>query len=191
MIHWDPAAGVIDHAGLEGLDAVVHLAGEKVGTRWSDHRKRRIRNSRIEGTLLLAEALAGLRRPPRVLVSASAMGVYGNRGDEILTEASAIPRGRPPTSSSSSDATGRARPIPRSPPASGWCIRDSASCSLRPAAPSRGCCRRSGSARADRWAAGRQWVSWISMDDAVGAMHHALLHRRARAAPSTPPRPDR
>ena len=93
-IHWDPAAGAIDHAGLEGLDAVVHLAGETVGTRWSDHRKRRIRDSRVEGTMLLAEALAGLRRPPRVLVSASAMGIYGDRGDEVLTE-DALPEGPP------------------------------------------------------------------------------------------------
>lgn len=87
---WDPAAGRIDAAGLEGLDAVVHLAGENIASaRWSAARKERIRASRVEGTRLVAGALAGLARPPRVLVSASAIGYYGNRGDEVLEEGSA------------------------------------------------------------------------------------------------------
>jgi hypothetical protein len=87
---WDPGAGRIDAAALEGLDAVVHLAGESVASgRWTAAKKERIRRSRVEGTRLLSRTLAGLSRPPRVLACASAIGYYGSRGDEILKEESA------------------------------------------------------------------------------------------------------
>jgi uncharacterized protein (TIGR01777 family) len=85
-VYWNPAKGEIDAAGLEGVDAVVHLAGESIAQLWTAERKRRIRESRVRGTRLLAEALAGLRGPPRVLVSGSATGFYGSRGDERLEE---------------------------------------------------------------------------------------------------------
>ncbi len=85
-IRWDPAAGELDASALEGLDAVVHLAGESVAGRWSEEKKRRIMESRVKGTTLIARTLAGLERPPRVLVSASASGYYGDRGDARLTE---------------------------------------------------------------------------------------------------------
>jgi uncharacterized protein (TIGR01777 family) len=89
-IGWDPGTGRIDATGLEGADAIVHLAGESVaGGRWTAARKRAIRESRTAGTRLLATTLAGLARRPRVLVSASAVGYYGDRGDELLTEDSA------------------------------------------------------------------------------------------------------
>ena len=89
VVAWDPAAGTIDAAALEGLDAVVHLAGEGIAEkRWSAEQKRRILDSRTHGTVLLAGALAGLERPPGVLLSGSAIGYYGDRGDEVLTEAS-------------------------------------------------------------------------------------------------------
>ena len=88
-ISWDPATGKIDSAKLEGVDGVIHLAGENIGTRWTRARKARIRESRIRGTRLLSEALAKLARPPSVLISASAAGIYGDRGNEILTESSA------------------------------------------------------------------------------------------------------
>lgn len=87
-VRWDPARGEIDARGLEGVDAVVHLAGENVGQRWSREVKARIRQSRVQGTRLLSETLASLREKPNVLVSASATGIYGDRGDEPLTEAS-------------------------------------------------------------------------------------------------------
>ena len=88
-VRWDPAKGEIDAAGLEGLDAVVHLAGENIGSgRWSPTRKAAIRESRVNGTRLLCDALAGLDRPPRTLVCASAIGYYGDRGPEPLTEES-------------------------------------------------------------------------------------------------------
>lgn len=88
-IPWDPAAGVLDAPSLEGFDAVVHLAGESIaGGRWTVERKARIRDSRVNGTRLLSERLAQLARPPKVLISASAVGYYGDRGDETLTEES-------------------------------------------------------------------------------------------------------
>ena len=88
-IAWHPAQGTIDAAAFEGVEAVVHLAGENVAERWTDSKKERILRSREEGTTLLARTLAGLERPPRVLVSASGVDFYGDRGDELLTEDSA------------------------------------------------------------------------------------------------------
>jgi uncharacterized protein (TIGR01777 family) len=84
---WNPETGFIDRAGLDGCDAVVHLAGENIaGARWTAAFKQRLRDSRVRGTRLLAETLARLHRPPAVLVCASAVGIYGDRGDELLTE---------------------------------------------------------------------------------------------------------
>jgi uncharacterized protein (TIGR01777 family) len=86
-IRWDPDAGQIDAAELNGVDAVVHLAGENIaGQRWSEDFKRRILESRAKGTKLLATTLANLEMRPAVLVSASATGYYGNRGDEEVDE---------------------------------------------------------------------------------------------------------
>ena len=91
---WDPMAGTIDAAKIEGIDAAVHLAGDNVGAgRWTESRKARIRQSRERGTRLLCETLARLKRPPRVLVSASATGYYGNRGAELLDEEAGPGRG--------------------------------------------------------------------------------------------------
>ncbi len=86
---WDPEGGTIDARSLEGVDAVVHLAGEPIGaSRWTDETRRRIHDSRERGTDLLARTLAGLEQPPEVFVSSSAVGIYGDRGDEELTEES-------------------------------------------------------------------------------------------------------
>ena len=88
-VAWDPAAGTIDAAGLGGIDAAVHLAGERIAAvRWSRAKKARIYESRIAGTRLLAETLAGLAPRPRALLAASAVGFYGDRGEEVLTEES-------------------------------------------------------------------------------------------------------
>src|SRR5262249_49529519 len=94
LIGWDPEANYIDVAGLAGLDAVVHLAGEPIASgRWNALKKARIRDSRVRGTQMLGEALGHTANPPPVLVCASAIGFYGDRGDEVLTEASAGGRG--------------------------------------------------------------------------------------------------
>ena len=89
-VRWDPARGEIDRTALDGVDAVVHLAGENLADgRWTARRKAQLRDSRIGPTRLLADTLAGLPRPPKVLVSASAIGYYGERGDAWLSEDSA------------------------------------------------------------------------------------------------------
>jgi uncharacterized protein (TIGR01777 family) len=88
-VRWNPARGEIEAAALEGADAVVHLAGASVAEgRWSDSRKQLLRSSRVDSTRLLVESLGRLQRRPKVFISASAVGFYGNRGDEILTEES-------------------------------------------------------------------------------------------------------
>jgi uncharacterized protein (TIGR01777 family) len=84
---WDPETGAVDSGALEGVDAVVHLAGENIaGSRWTEARKALLRSSRVGPTGLLARTLAGLTRKPQVLVSASAVGYYGHRGDTWVTE---------------------------------------------------------------------------------------------------------
>lgn len=89
QIRWDPAGSGLDPAALRGVDAVIHLAGESIAEgRWTESRKRELMESRRTGTRLLAEAVAQAPDGPRTMVSASAIGYYGNRGDELLTEAS-------------------------------------------------------------------------------------------------------
>ena len=87
-VAWNPVQGQIDAAGLEGIDAAIHLAGATLASRWTPEQKEAIRTSRLLGTGLLARTLASLTTRPRVLISASAVGYYGNRGDEVLTESS-------------------------------------------------------------------------------------------------------
>ncbi len=86
-VQWNPAAGKLEAKDIEGFDAVVHLAGESIAaSRWTDAQKAKIRDSRVQGTTLLSETLAKLSKPPKVLVCASAIGYYGDRGDTILRE---------------------------------------------------------------------------------------------------------
>jgi uncharacterized protein len=88
-VEWHPNQDQLDPNQIEGFDAVVHLAGESIASgRWTDEKKRTILESRVKGTLLLSNALTQLAQPPAVFVSASAIGYYGNRGDELLTEES-------------------------------------------------------------------------------------------------------
>jgi uncharacterized protein (TIGR01777 family) len=173
-IRWEPRSGAIDASAFEGLDAVVHLAGENVGARWSDARKRRIRESRISGTRLLAETLAGLKRPPRVLVSASAIGVYGDRGDEVLAE-DATPVG--PSSDffvelgrewEAATEPARAAGIRVVIPRFGIILTPAGGALGRMLPPFR-------FGLGGPLGGGTQWVSWISVDDAVGVVHHALF----------------
>lgn len=88
-VEWSPDRYSIALARIEGFDAVLNLAGESIAEgRWTDDKKRKIRESRVKGTKLLGDALANLTKPPQTFICASAIGYYGNRGDEILTEAS-------------------------------------------------------------------------------------------------------
>lgn len=95
-ISWQPTARGIDPrvaAQLEGVDAVINLAGENLAQRWTASARRRIVESRVPGTLLLSRTLAALDRKPRVMISGSAMGIYGDRGDEVLDESSTLGHG--------------------------------------------------------------------------------------------------
>ena len=172
-IFWDPARGIIEPADLDGVHAVVHLAGENVGARWTAARKQHIRDSRVQGTRLLSETLAGLRRRPQVLISASAIGIYGNRGDEMLTEAS-LP-GDPSRDflvSVSQEWEAAAEPARRSGirvvhPRLGI-VLSPAGGALQKMLPA----FRAGVG--GRMGSGSQWMSWISLDDVVGAILHSL-----------------
>ncbi len=93
-IEWNPINRSLNTTALEGFDAVIHLAGENIaGGRWTAAKKRRIRDSRVKGTLFLAGALAERRKKPKVLVCASAVGYYGDRGPKLLVEESPPGRG--------------------------------------------------------------------------------------------------
>lgn len=89
-IQWNPQRGQLDPRGLEGIDAVIHLAGSSVASRWTREHRASLKSSRVEGTSLLAHTLAQLSRKPRVLLSGSAIGIYGGRGDELLDERSTL-----------------------------------------------------------------------------------------------------
>jgi hypothetical protein len=92
-IEWDPDVWVLDSARLLGLDAVVHLAGKPIASRWTEDSKKAIRDSRVRGTRMLAEVVSQLPTRPKVFISASAVGFYGSRGDEVLDETSARGQG--------------------------------------------------------------------------------------------------
>lgn len=87
-IFWNPEQGIIDHEALEGFDAVVNLAGENIGSRWTPSKKRQILESRVKSTKTLADALMKLAQPPHVLITASAIGYYGDQGGEMCIETS-------------------------------------------------------------------------------------------------------
>ncbi len=170
-VGWRPEAGEIDAGGLEGLDAVVHLAGENVlALRWSEAKKRAIRESRVQGTRLLADTLASLERPPRSLVSASAIGFYGHRGEEPLDESAAPGEGfLAEVCRAWEDATGPAEKAGLRVVT----LRIGVVLSARSGALA--------SAHLPFWlglggrlGSGRQGFSWISMDDLVGAIHFLL-----------------
>lgn len=92
-IRWNVASGTLEPAALAGVTAVVHLAGAPIAERWTPAHKAAIRDSRVDGTALLARTLGAMPVPPRTLISGSAIGIYGDRGDEVLTEASALGTG--------------------------------------------------------------------------------------------------
>jgi uncharacterized protein len=170
-VGWNPATGAIDTDSLEGVDAIVHLAGASIGRRWTDARKKEILRSREEGTGLLATALASLERRPQVLVSVSAVGVYGSRGDEILTESSAT----------GSDFLARV--------CGAWegATRPAADVGIRVVNLRLGVVLEAILPRlllpfrlglGGRLGNGKQWLSWITLDDVVAAMTEALSDER-------------
>lgn len=168
---WDPTRGKIDSAALEGIDGVVHLAGANIAQqRWTPGFKRQIVASRIESSRLLAGTLAALRRPPRVLVQASAIGFYGDRGDEVMTEAS--PPGRDFLADTCVAWESEARPA--------WeagvrvvqlrigVVMARSAGALSEALPKFRL--GAGAVLGD----GAQWMSWVALDDVVGALRFCL-----------------
>ncbi len=170
---WDPATGAVTSGALEGVDAVVHLAGENIASgRWDEAKKRRIYTSRVEATRLLASTLAGLKEPPRVLVCASAVGWYGDRGDEALTEDSTSGRGfLADVCRAWEQATQPARDAGiRVVNLRLGTILDPRGGALdKLLTPFR-------LGAGGRLGSGRQWMSWVAMDDVLGAIHHAITN---------------
>lgn len=172
-VRWDPDTGSIDGDGLDGMDAVVHLAGEGIGEkRWSAEQKRRIRDSRVRGTELLATTVANVERAPAVFVSGSAIGLYGNRGDEALTEAAAP--GDPDdflvdvcTAWEAATAPAEAAGIRTVHLRTGIVLSPSGGALKRMLVPFK-------LGLGGRMGSGRQYMSWISLADEIGAIIHAI-----------------
>jgi len=173
-ISWDPDAAYLRAESLDGVDAVVHLAGENVGVRWTAARKARIRNSRVQGTGLLSETLARMRRRPAVLISASAIGIYGDRGDEIVTEntlpvdASLDFLARLGREWEAAADPARAAGIRVVHPRFGLVLSPAGGALKKMLLPFR-------LGLGGRLGSGAQWMSWISIHDTVGAILHALM----------------
>jgi len=169
-VSWDPERGTFDGRALDGVDAVVNLAGEKIDQRWNADRKRQIRESRIRATALLARAIAERSDRPRVFVSGSAVGIYGDRGDETLDERSAL----------GDDFLARV--------AQEWedAARPAAVAGVRVVHPRTGIVLGAGGGALARMltpfrlgaggplGGGRQWMSWIALTDMVEALLFAL-----------------
>ncbi len=179
QIVWDPAAKRLEAAHLEGFDVVVHLAGENIaGGRWSRARKERIISSRVEGTSLLANSLKMLSKPPKVFVMASATGYYGSRGGEELPESSA------PGSGLLADVTREWEAAAD--------VLDSTSTrvvKLRIGivlAPEGGALSKMllpfKLGLGGKFGSGRQYMSWIAMDDLIGIIHHVIANESLSGA---------
>lgn len=172
-VTWDPIARKCDPAQFEGFDAVVHLAGENIaGGRWTAKRKAEIRRSRVNDTKYLAEILAGLKQPPRHLICASAIGYYGPRGDEPLTE-SAVP-GKGFLMEVCRDWEGATEPaqaagIPVTQLRFGIILSPEGGALAKMLMPFK-------MGAGGILGSGRQSMSWITLDDVVGAIHHSLAH---------------
>ena len=169
-VRWDPASGTIDAAACAGIDAFINLAGASVGQRWTPEHKRAIRESRVLGTALIARTAAALTPRPRVLLSASAIGIYGDAGDAVCDE-------QAPVGHDFLAEVGAAWESAANP------ARDAG---IRTVHPRLGVVlSRHGGALprmlpvfrlggGGRLGDGRQWMSWVALDDVVGIMRFAL-----------------
>lgn len=169
--YWNPERGEIDAAALDGADAVINLAGETVSERWTPAHKRAIRDSRVDGTALLARTIAALPKPPKVFVNVSAVGYYGDGGDHVLDER-ALP--------GNDFLAGVARD---------WeaATAPAAQRGIRVVLPRMGVILAADGGVLERLlppfklgvggklGSGMQWMSWIALDDVIGALHFLLL----------------
>ncbi len=186
-VQWNPALGVKDLSRLEGVDAVVHLAGENIAAgRWTPQRKDAIRRSRVEGTRQLCESLGRLSRRPKVLISASAIGYYGDRGNEILTEGSSP--GKDFLAQVCREWEAATEPASRAGIRVvhlrfGMILSPAGGALQKMLVPFR-------LGAGGRMGSGAQYVSWIAIDDAIGAIHHAVctesLERAVNGVAPTP-----
>ena len=174
-ILWNPAGGAIDAAALEGFDAVIHLAGDPIADgRWTPEKKARIRDSRIKSTKLLAETLSKLSRPPKIFLCASAIGIYGHRGEELLKEDSSPGLGF-------LAEVGKAWEAATEPAARkgirvvnlrfGVILTPNGGALKKMLPPFR-------MGMGGPLGNGRQFFSWISIDDAAGAIGHILSNEK-------------
>lgn len=175
-VRWDPEAGEIEASRLEGTDAVVHLAGESIfggpTDRWTPEKKRRILESRRRGTRLLSETVAALPAPPRAMVSASAVGYYGDRGNELLREESEP--GKDFLAGVCKEWEAAADPARE---AGIRVVHPRIGIVLSPKGGALGTTlpifKLGGGGKIG---SGRQWWSWVALDDVVGAIVHALTN---------------
>jgi uncharacterized protein (TIGR01777 family) len=175
QVFWDPAAGQIDKKALEGFDAVVHLAGDNIASgRWTKEKKRSIRESRIQGTKLLSETLASLASPPKVLISASAIGYYGDRGQEVLTEESSSGAGflaEVCREWEAATAAAKNKSIRVAELRIGVVLSQKGGALTKMLPPFR-------MGAGGRLGSGKQYMSWVALDDLVGIIEHVLTHDR-------------
>jgi uncharacterized protein len=174
-VSWDPMAATVDARAMEGVDAVVHLSGASIaGGRWTHARKAILRSSRVDSTRVLVETLASLRQKPQVVVCASAIGYYGNRGDEVLTESSEPATDFLALLTRDWEAEARRAELVG---IRTVLLRFGVILSLEGGALPRmlipfrfGAGGRIGS--------GRQWISWVSLEDAIEIARTAILDER-------------
>ena len=186
QIMWDPKSGKLDPASLEGCDAVIHLSGAGIGDkRWSDAYRKEILDSRTATTLLLANTIASLQRKPSVFLSGSAIGIYGARGDEQLTETSAHGTGFLADVCEQWEAAAK--------PAIDAGVRTVFLRTGIVLSPKGGALKkllplfRLGVG--GKFGNGKQWQSWISMDDEVASIIHLLTTNVSGAVNLTAPQP--
>lgn len=177
-VQWDPSRGQLDAAALEGVDAVIHLAGSSVAERWTAAHKRSIRESRLQSTQLISQAIAKLARKPSVLISGSAIGIYGSRGDELLDESSAlgddfladVGREWEAATRAAEDAGVRVVHL-----RTGIVLNPSGGALAKMVTPFL-------AGVGGKLGSGKQWMSWISREDWIGAAYHALHAPSLRGA---------
>ena len=172
-IHWNPLTGEIDTGNLEGIDAIIHLAGESIASgRWDARKKKQILDSRIQGTKLISQTISALQVPPKVLLSASAVGFYGDRGDEVLNEDSQAGSGflselceaweKETESAKKNIRVVNLRFGVVLTPAGGALAKILLPFQLGIAG--------------NLSVLGQQYMSWIGLDDVIGVVHHALTN---------------
>jgi uncharacterized protein len=170
-IFWDPYHGEVDKTALESTDVLIHLAGENIGAgKWTGKRKDEILKSRVEGTRFLAETLASLKHPPRVMLSSSAIGFYGNRGDEELTETSVAGTGfLPEVCRAWEEATEPARKagIRVVNVRTGIVLTSLGGALAKMLTPFQ-------MGAGGIIGTGKQWMSWVSLEDLIGIYHYLI-----------------